>query len=247
MKNLQIILLSIMIFVLPITSYSDGHEGTSPLFYLQSFGFVTDKPSEVVGALDSWRESETGRTSPTSVSLVRTSANGEDKTTHILDVTYPNAKTMDAVSALVADNEEWSDHQDAMNALTEPTWQAMFSVLKVKANSGDISGDNPTSVIYDFTVTDASGFLSAFNVFWNSATVQNFPGYVNFGETLSAGTKYGTHFIGWAANTRGELLEAMENVRSSEDLSKYMKDASGTTNMEAVTMQTRIKQWDSQE
>ena len=85
--------------------------------------------------------------------------------------------------------------------------------------------------------------MSAFDAFWNSSAVQDFPGAVYLGQTIAAGMMPGTHFVTWVADSRGSLVEAMQAVRNSPDANAYRVAVSGKRTLEATNMSIEVKRW----
>ena len=130
-----------------------------------------------------------------------------------------------------------------MAKLTEREWENMYSIIRAKVKEGDVSSVNPVSMVFAFTVTDPAGFMSAFDAFWNSSAVQDFPGAVYLGQTIASGMMPGTHFVTWVADSRGKLVEAMQTVRSSPDTNAYRIAVSGKRTLEATNMSMEVKRW----
>ena len=115
-----------------------------------------------------------------------------------------------------------------------------------EGNDGDVSSPNPVSMIFTFTVTDPSGFMSAFDAF-TEPTLPCRTSKVRFiwdSHYENSGMMPGTHFVTWVADSRGKLVEAMGAVRNSaETQPAYMAAASGKRTLEATNMSMEVKRW----
>ena len=243
MKNFKNIVYAAVLLALSAGVYADDHATNGPLFYGQSFGFVAEDAGAVVAAMEKWRSSKAGQSGPNTVVLVQNVVNGEFQSTHGVNVFYQNGAAMDESAAISGSSKAWAEFQSSMDELTESEWENMYAILRAKANEGDISTANPVSIIYSFTVTDPAGFMAAFDTFWNSAAVQDFPGAVYLGQSLAAGMMPGTHFVTWVADSRGKLMEAMNALRNSADAASYMAAARGTRTLESTNMSVEVKRW----
>jgi hypothetical protein len=243
MKKLIVLTLASLVSLSAAFAQADDHASSGPLFYGQSFGFVAEDAPAVVAAMDKWRNSKAGKSGPNTVVLTQNIANGDYKSTHGVNVFYPNGAAMDASMAISIGSKGWAEFQATMNKLAEPEWENMYAILRAKANEGDVSSKNPVSIIYGFTVTDPADFMVAFDTFWESSSVQNFPGNVYLGQSLASGTMAGTHFVTWVADSQGKLMEAMTALRASKDLAAYMGSASGKRTLEATNMSMEVKRW----
>ena len=181
--------------------------------------------------MEKWRGSKAGKAGPNTVVLIQNIVNIERFLSEL-------------PSSAAASNgtKEWAEFQSSMAELTEREWENMYSILRAKVNDGDVSSPNPVSMIFTFTVTDPSGFMSAFDAFWNSSAVQDFPGAVYLGQSLASGMMPGTHFVTWVADSRGKLVEAMGQYASAETQA-YMAAASGKRTLEATNMSMEVKRW----
>lgn len=222
---------------------ADDHASNSPLFYGQSFGFVAKDAGAVVAAMEKWRSSKAGKAGENTVVLIQNIVNGDYDSTHAVNVFYQNGAAMDASAAASNGTKEWAEFQSSMAELTEREWENMYAILRAKVKDGDVSSPNPVSMIFAITVTDPSGFMPAFDAFWNSSAVQDFPGAVYLGQSLASGMMPGTHFVTWVADSRGKLVEAMGAVRNSAETQAYMAAANGTRTLEATNMSMEVKRW----
>ena len=222
---------------------ADDHASSSPLFYGQSFGFAAEDAGAVVATMEKWRSSKAGKAGPNTVVLIQNLVNGDFDSTHGVNVFYQNGAAMDASAAASNGTEEWAEFQASMAELTEREWENMYSIIRAKVKEGDVTSANPVSMVFAFTVTDPAGFMSAFDAFWNSSAVQDFPGAVYLGQTIAAGMMPGTHFVTWVADSRGNLVEAMQAVRNSPDANAYRVAVSGKRTLEATNMSIEVKRW----
>lgn len=243
MKKLICLTLASLVSLSVAFAQADDHASSGPLFYGQSFGFVAEDAPAVVAAMDKWRNSKAGKSGPNTVVLNQNIVNGDYKSTHAVNVFHPNGAAMDASMAISRGSKGWAEFQATMDKLAEPEWENMYSILRAKANEGDISSRNPVSITFAFTVTDPAGFMAAFDTWWETSSVQNFPGNVYLGQSLASGTMAGTHFVTWVADSQGKLMEAMTALRSSKDTATYMEAASGTRTLEATNMSVEVKRW----
>ena len=232
---------ALLVFSAGLTA--DDHASSSPLFYGQSFGFAAEDAGAVVAAMEKWRSSKAGKAGPNTVVLIQNLVNGDFDSTHGVNVFYQNGAAMDASAAASNGTEEWAEFQASMAELTEREWENMYSITRAKVKEGDVSSANPVSMVFAFTVTDPAGFMSAFDAFWNSSAVQDFPGAVYLGQTIAAGMMPGTHFVTWVADSRGNLVEAMQAVRNSPDTDAYRIAVSGKRTLEATNMSIEVKRW----
>ena len=177
------------------------------------------------------------------VVLIQNLVNGDFDSTHGVNVFYQNGAAMDASAAASNGTEEWAEFQASMAELTEREWENMYSITRAKVKEGDVSSANPVSMVFAFTVNDPAGFMSAFDAFWNSSAVQDFPGAVYLGQTIASGRMPGTHFVTWVADSRGNLVEAMQAVRNSPDTDAYRIAVSGKRTLEATNMSVEVKRW----
>ena len=101
--------------------------------------FDVTSPAGVVAAMDKWRNSKAGKSAPNTVVLIQNIVNGDYKSTHAVNVFYPNGAAMDASMAISRGSKGWAEFQATMDELAEPEWENMYSILRAKVNQGDIS------------------------------------------------------------------------------------------------------------
>jgi len=243
MKKLVAICLTALISFATTIAVADDHANSGPLFYGQSMGFVASDAPAVLAAMERWRNSKAGKAAPNTVVLLQNIVNGDYRSTHGVNIFYPNGAAMDASTKLLEGNKEWAEFQRTLFNLVEFEWENTYAILRAKANDGDVSSTNPVSIVYGITVTDSATFMSAFNKLWNSAAIQEFPGAVYLGASIAAGTTPGTHFVTFVADSRGKLTEAMMAMQSSKEMASYMDSASGARTLEATNMFFELKRW----
>jgi hypothetical protein len=243
MKKLVTICLTALISFATTIAVADDHANSGPLFYGQSMGFVASDAPAVLAAMERWRNSKAGKAAPNTVVLLQNIVNGDYRSTHGVNIFYPNGAAMDASTKLLEGNKEWAEFQRTLFSLVEFEWENTYAILRAKANDGDVSSTNPVSIVYGITVTDSATFMSAFNKLWNSAAIQEFPGAVYLGASIAAGTMPGTHFVTFVADSRGKLTEAMMAMQSSKEMANYMESASGARTPEATNMFFELKRW----
>jgi hypothetical protein len=243
MKKLVTICLTALISFATTIAVADDHANSGPLFYGQSMGFVASDAPAVLAAMERWRNSKAGKAAPNTVVLLQNIVNGDYRSTHGVNIFYPNGAAMDASTKLLEGNKEWAEFQRTLFSLVEFEWENTYAILRAKANDGDVSSTNPVSIVYGITVTDSATFMSAFNKLWNSAAIQEFPGAVYLGASIAAGTTPGTHFVTFVADSRGKLTEAMMAMQSSKEMASYMDSASGARTLEATNMFFELKRW----
>ena len=243
MKKLVTICLTALISFATTIAVADDHANSGPLFYGQSMGFVASDAPAVLAAMERWRNSKAGKAAPNTVVLLQNIVNGDYRSTHGVNIFYPNGAAMDASTKLLEGNKEWAEFQRTLFSLVEFEWENTYAILRAKANDGDVSSTNPVSIVYGITVTDSATFMSAFNKLWNSAAIQEFPGAVYLGASIAAGTTPGTHFVTFVADSRGKLTEAMMAMQSSKEMASYMESASGARTPEATNMFFELKRW----
>ena len=243
MKNLITMICTTMLLVISPGTYADDHTTGGPLFYGQSIGIVATDAPAVLGAMNKWRNSATGKNAPNTVVLLQNIVNGDYQSTHGINIFYANGAAMDAAAELYAGSKDWSAFQSAFQSLVETEWENTYAIMRAKANAGDVSSSNPVSIVYGFTVTDPAGFMSAFDKMWNSEVIQNFPGGVYFGQNIAAGTVPGTHFVTFVADTRGKLTEAIMAMQNSNDMAAYMQAVGSSRKVEAVNMFSEVQRW----
>ena len=166
MKKLICLTLASLVSLSVPFAQADDHASSGPLFYGQSFGFVAEDAPAVVAAMDKWRNSKAGKSGPNTVVLNQNIVNGDYKSTHAVNVFHPNGAAIDASMAISRGSKGWAEFQATMDKLAEPEWENMYSILRAKANEGDISSRNPVSITFAFTVTDPAGFMAAFDTWW---------------------------------------------------------------------------------
>ncbi len=242
MKNLLTLFVASLVSFSSVSAQSDDHS-TGPLFYGQSIGVVASDAPAVLAAMDKWRNTKTGKSAPNTVVLLQNIVNGDYKSTHGVNIFYPNGAAIDASTELYAGNEDWAEFQKTLRSLVEFEWENTYSIIRAKVKDGDISSSKPVSMVYGITVSDPAGFTAAFDELWDSSAIQNFPGAVYFGQTIASGMVPGTHFVTFVADSRGKLTEAVVAMQSSKESAAYMAAAAGTRTLEATNMFTEVKRW----
>lgn len=243
MKKLLLIFVPAFMCFAPLLASGDDHQNNSPLFYGQSIGFMTADAPAVLMAMDKWRKTETGKAAPNTVVLLENIVNGDYQSTHGVNIFYPTGAAIDASTEILRGNKEWSDFQKTLRSHVVFEWENTYAITRAKANEGDVSANNPVSIVYLITVTDSDEFIPAFNELWNSNAIQNFPGAVYFGSSIASGTMAGTHFVTFVADSRGKLTDAIMAMQSTDEMETYMASASKSRILEATNMFAELKRW----
>ena len=220
-------------------SASLSAEASKPLFYGQSVSVVASDAPAILEAMDAWRTSKDGKAGNSMV-LLQNVVNGDYNSTHQINIFTPTALpwTNRRKQPLLAQPGRSSER------LQPPVPNGKIPTPSSgKRKPGDVSSSTPTSIIFGITVTDGPRFMRAFDDFWGSPAIQEFPGAVYLGEVIAAGTMPGTHFVTFVADTRGKLTEAMMALQGTEAMASYAAAASGTRTLEATNMTTEIKRW----
>jgi hypothetical protein len=228
---------------LMLGSASLSAEASKPLFYGQSVGVIASDAPAVLEAMDAWRTSKDGKAGNNTVVLLQNVVNGDYNSTHQVNIFYPDGAAMDQSAQTTASSPAWKEFQSALRKAARPEWENTYAILRAKMKPGDISSSTPTSIIFAITVTDGARFMRAFDDFWGSPAIQEFPGAVYLGEVIAAGAMPGTHFVTFVADTRGKLTEAMMALQGTEAMASYTAAASGTRTLEATNMTAEIKRW----
>ncbi len=170
MKKLVCLTLASLVSLSAVFAQAD-HHSAGPLFYGQSIGLVASDAPAVLSAMDKWRNSEAGKSAPNTVVLLQNIVNGEYKSTHGINIFYPNGASMDASMKLYAGNKDWADFQKTLSSLVETEWENTYSIIRAKVKEGDVSSSNRVSMVYAITVTDPAGFMMAFDKLWDSSAI----------------------------------------------------------------------------
>ena len=243
MKNLITTVYAAVLLLFSASTYADDHASSGPLFYGQSIGVIASDAPAVLAAMNKWRNSATGQKAPNTVVLLQNIVNGDYRSTHGINIFYPNGAAMDAAAELYAGSKDWAAFQGAFQSLVETEWENTYAIMRAKANVGDVSSTTPVTIVYGFTVTDPAGFMSAFDKMWNSDVIQKFPGAVYLGQNIATGTMPGTHFVTFVADTRGKLTEAIMAMQSSKDMTTYLEAVGDSREIEAINMFSELQRW----
>ena len=243
MKLLRNSIVAWAMLVFTATVNADDHSASGPLFYGQSIGIVASDAPAVLAAMDKWRTSKTGKMAPNTVVLYQNIVNGDYKSTHGINIFYPNGAAMDSAAAMYAESEDWASFQSVFQSLVETEWENTYAILRAKANADDVSDATPVSITYGLTVSDTNTFMRAFDVMWDSEVIQDFPGAVYLGQVIAQGEIPGTHFVTFVADTRGKLTEAIMAMQNSKDMSAYIEAVGESREIEGINMQSEIQRW----
>ena len=127
MKKLVCLTLASLVSLSAVFAQAD-HHSAGPLFYGQSIGLVASDAPAVLSAMDKWRNSEAGKSAPNTVVLLQNIVNGEYKSTHGINIFYPNGASIDASMKLYAGNKDWADFEKTLSSLVEPEWENTYSM-----------------------------------------------------------------------------------------------------------------------
>ena len=214
-----------------------------PLFYGQSYGFVVNDPAGFVAAMDEYRESEAGQSSPAMPVLVQNIVNGDYASTHQVSVFYPSTQAMDRSVAINSASPDWSKFQGKIRQLARPEWENVYAIQLAKVKKDPTTLDNAVSIVYAMTVTDVAEYVSAFETLLESDEVKAFPGNIYLGQNIAAGNVPGTHFVTFVAESRGELIEHIMKVQGSPAMAIYSRAVAGIRTVEATNMFREVKRW----
>ena len=144
-----------------------------PLFYGQSYGFVVSDPAGFVAAMDEYRASEAGQSSPAMPVLVQNIVNGDYASTHQVSVFYPSTEAMDRSVAINSASPDWSKFQGKIRQLARPEWENVYAIQLAKVKKDPTTLDNAVSIVFAMTVTDVAEYVSAFEILLESDEVKD--------------------------------------------------------------------------
>jgi hypothetical protein len=140
-----------------------------------------------VNASDSYRSRSLQKAGNNTVVLLQNVMNGDYNSTHQVNIFYPDGAAMDQSAQTTASSPAWKEFQSALRKAARPEWENTYAILRAKVKPGDISSATPTSIIFAITVTDGPRFMQAFDDFWGSPVIQQFPGAVYLGAEKATG------------------------------------------------------------
>ena len=84
----------------------DDHAATMPTIYGQSYSLIVTNPVAVIAALDAYRASPAAQAVARNTTLIQNVANGDNPSTHTINVFYQSAADMDKALAANATSRD---------------------------------------------------------------------------------------------------------------------------------------------
>ena len=202
---------------------ADNHS-SAPMGYGLSYLLKVSDPAAIAGAMTEVRTTDLGKDSPSSVVLNELVAGGERHATHTIGVFYQSGEAIDKAAAMNRAMRVGEKVGPIFQASSERIGVGMWTLLRVSAEEGAVTSENPVSMGYLLAVSDVPAFMAAFDPLWESVTA-SFPGNVSFGGILADGTGEGTHWVNFSANDMATLLAGIQAMQSSPEMAAYMQAA----------------------
>ncbi|MDC0214610.1 hypothetical protein OAL14_07325 [Gammaproteobacteria bacterium] len=221
----------IMIFALSlfgIKGIADDHARPFSVF----IGISTDNPAAVVGAWDTFMESDCGKSHPGQVSIMNEFFNGENPATHTVVISYPN---QNAWAQGIANNRclEWSQLMRNVSTISEPVFQTLG--MPVLAG-GDLTKDRAYTIV-QMDVSDEAKYASAFEG-WIKAQIEAGQKISSYGIVRTVGGSegnVGTHFA-YIGTANG--LDQLDNAATSDQklMQKFRSKVSNIRTVKSVSI-----------
>ena len=126
-----------------------------------AFQLNVNNPAAVVGSMQSFMNSETGKNRQVGVSLVQIIANGASEATHQINVFYPSLDVIERNAAQNAQSADWARYMNTMSESAERVSENMFSVQMSHVNQDVANQPGATSMLTMIKVTDPSTYIES--------------------------------------------------------------------------------------
>jgi hypothetical protein len=202
---------------------ADNH--TPPTAYGQYYGIIVSDAQALMTAMTKYRESPTGQKHTSTVTLSANVANGTDRATHTISVSYPSAAAMEADFKASQDSSDRVAFSRAMREAATYETENVFARTLGRINDEQLVGAGHATMLFALTVSDPVRYSSALEVIFDSDAAASFPGNMSSGTVVAMGDVPGTHWVAFEAMDLGTLLSGVEAFMSSKDFADYSRNA----------------------
>ena len=221
----------------------DQHAAPMPTIYGQSYSLIVTNPVAVIAAMDAYRASPAAQAVARNTVLIQNVANGDNPSTHTINVFYQSAADMDKALAANATSRDAAVFFSTMRESATIETENVFTVTRIGGNPPDTSTPGTVQYLIGLEVTEGAAFRSAFDNLWNSNAIASFPGGVYFGEVLGIGESKMTHFISFITADMATMMDAMNELQSSAAMAEYVQGANSFRNYSSTSIGRQIKSW----
>ena len=233
MKKLTVLL---SLALSPLTLIADHHASTTANYGMAD-QFAVTNPAAVVGSMQTFMNSETGKNRQVGVSLVQIISNGESKATHQINVFYPSLDEIERNSARNAQSVDWARYMNTMSESAERVSENMFSVQMSQVNQDVANQPGSTSMLTMVKVTDPSTYIKAMEKMMSSEAAAAFPGAIYFGQIIGGGENPATHWVNIVAADMASLISANQTMMQSDDFAKYRTSVASAREVVSQSLQ----------
>ena len=236
-------LLGIFLLIFSGNVLGDQHAAAMPTIYGQSYSLIVTNPVAVIAAMDAYRASPAAQAVARNTVLIQNVANGDNPSTHTINVFYQSAADMDRALAANATSRDAAVFLSTMRESTTIETENVFTVTQFGGNPPDTSAPGAVQYLIGLEVTEGAAFRSAFENLWNSDAIVSFPGGVYFGEVLGMGESKMTHFISFITADMATMMDAMTKLQSSAAMAEYVQEANSFRNYSSTSIGRQVKSW----
>ncbi len=224
-----------------LSVYADDHGPSMPTVYGQSYSMIVNNPAALLSAMENFRNSRPKDSAPSNVILLQNIANGENPTTHTINIFYQQASDLDNRTAL--NSRAGALFGMTMRESAQPHSENLFTMQRMGGNPSTEPTPGAIQMLIGLEVTDRSAFMSAFDKLWNSEATKAFPGGIFFGTAMGTGNDRITHWISFVAKDMATFTSGMAALQGSADMAKYLKNANSFRNYTSSSVGRQIQSW----
>ena len=236
-------LFGIFLLILSGNVLGDHHAAAMPTIYGQSYSLIVTNPVAVIAALDAYRASPAAQAVARNTTLIQNVANGDNPSTHTINVFYQSAADMVKALAANATSRDAAVFFSTMRESATIETESVFTVTQIGGNPLDPSVVGAVQYLIGLEVTEGAAFSSAFDNLWNSDAIASFPGGIYFGEVLGTGESKMTHYISFITADMATMMGAMTALQSSAAMAEYVQGANSFRNYSSDSIGRQVKSW----
>ena len=155
-----------------LSVYADDHGPSMPTVYGQSYSMIVNNPAALLSAMENFRNSRPKDSAPSNVILLQNIANGENPTTHTINIFYQQASDLDNRTAL--NSRAGALFGMSMRESAQPHSENLFTMQRMGGNPSTEPTPGAIQMLIGLEVTDRSAFMSAFDKFGTQKRPKHF-------------------------------------------------------------------------
>ena len=194
----------------------------------------------VLEAIETFMATEAGQKVPGAYSLMQSTMDGADPTTHSIIWTTDSVADRATYMQSMERNEDWNTFVATLSGLTRGFSSYRMAFLKTWGDSGS---SDPVWYIHMLKLEDGAAYLKALDALMTSELGRTFSGWMVFSRVVAGGVTPSSHLISVGFETEAEAEDWEARLEASAENAAFQKATAGTYEHLGSSILTTLKTW----